>query len=157
MSYAWLKNAVHEWILAKEQQTQPCHYCLSSAISLRHSASETESELVTWAQRWTKRSSKSLESKALALDTLDWPGISWYVVLSIDTIRVVKVLPIFGSCQLRQGKLKNDWEIPIIGLHYKELSWCQSTLVYSTTLSIYYNAMSIVHTFVCVYTYIYTW
>ena len=141
--------------LRRSNKPDPCHYCLSSAISLRHSASETWQ----WHEllRWTKRSLESLESKHWHL--LPWISL---VCCFVHPIRVV--LPIFTSCQWKQGKFKKWWDphrrVYSDGESYKGLSWCLSILVYSKTLSTYHNAMSVVQIYIyilymCIYIYIY--
>ena len=135
--------------LQRSNKPDPCHYCLSSAISLRHSASETE--LMT-APRWTKRSLKSLESKR---HLIPWSLVDPGMLFCPSTQFGLSTL--YQSSRLVEHK--ESWKMMKIptrrstvdGESYKGLSWCLSTLVYSTTFSIiiYHNAMSVVH--LCMY------
>ena len=136
--------------LQRSNKPDPCHYCLSSAISLRHSASETE--LMT-APRWTKRSLKSLESKR---HLIPWSLVDPGMLFCPSTQ--------FGlSTSYQSSRLvehKESWKMMKIptrstvdGESYKGLSWCLSTLVYSTTFSIiiYIITQWVLCTYVCMY------
>ena len=132
--YIYINMSLMDGCLQRSNKPDPCHYCLSSAISLRHSASETE--LMT-APRWTKRNLKSLESKRHLIPwslvdpgMLFCPSIQFGLSTWYQSSRLVEHKESWKMMKIPTRRSTVD------GVSYKGLSWCLSTLVYSTTFSI---------------------